>query len=95
MNLVQREAAGVVRRVNDRNFCGIRAENTAELASLKLPNPQEFKRIEMASFDQGIEIIIGERGGIHKIQSSSRSPKAKPENKNSFGGNGRIPAWFS
>jgi hypothetical protein len=40
MDLGQRDPAVIVRRINDHNFRGVRAENPSELASLKLPNTQ-------------------------------------------------------
>jgi hypothetical protein len=73
MDLVQREAAGIVRRFNDRDFRGIRAKNASEMASLKFPNSQELERIEMTGFDQRKEVIVGERGGIHGL---SLTPEA-------------------
>ena len=71
MNLAQREPAVLVRRIDDRNFCCIRTKNASEPASLKFPNSQEFERIEMAGFDQWIEIIVGNRRGIHDLGLTS------------------------
>jgi hypothetical protein len=45
MDFGQREAASIVRRINDRDFRGIRAQNPSELASLKFANSQELERI--------------------------------------------------
>jgi hypothetical protein len=45
MDFGQREAASIVRRINDRDFRGIRAENASELASLKFANSQQLERI--------------------------------------------------
>ena len=47
-----------------------------ELATLKFANSQELKGIEVTGFDQGIKVIVGERGGIH---ARSLAPKSKTE----------------
>ena len=49
----------------------------------------------MASFDQGIEIIVRERGAIHSDQSSARSLKSKMESALTASTRGRREATAS
>ena len=79
--LVRGKRRVVIARVNNHDFGGIRTKNAPELASLKLANTQDFEGIEMARFDQGIEIIVGECRGIHAPSLANRSQRPRSKTK--------------
>ena len=79
MHLLQGKAAILIADVNDHDLRGIGTKNARELAALKIANSKELKGIEVASFDQGIKIVVGERRGIHARSLAFTVTKSKTE----------------
>ena len=81
VNSVQREPTAIIGGINDRHLGGVWTQYSSELATLKFSDPQKLEWIEMPRFYQGIEVIVGKRGGIHKFSLAPRGQTPRRKRK--------------